>query len=226
MSLTPAITAESCMNSASARRAISRASVVLPVPGGPQRISECSWPFSSAWRSGLPGPSTCSWPTNSSSVRGRMRSASGRKRIVRRRVAQQVRLPPGRGRRALIAPARAALTPSATRSGQRATPEARHQQAQRRADAVGERRRADRPRGPTCMKYCANFDDRRRRPAGTRRSSTSARRGTRPAKYAASAAWPSKWLTLSLSSNGSGRSWPGTRQTYRGGEQQNHASVH
>ncbi len=45
MSLTPAMTAESCMNSASARRAISRASVVLPVPGGPQRISECSWPL-------------------------------------------------------------------------------------------------------------------------------------------------------------------------------------
>src|SRR5437870_5534918 len=29
-------------------------------------------------RSGLPGPSTCRWPTNSSSDRGRMRSASGR----------------------------------------------------------------------------------------------------------------------------------------------------
>ena len=56
MSLTPAKTAESCMNSASAWRAISRASVVLPVPGGPQRISEWSWPRSSACRSGLPAP--------------------------------------------------------------------------------------------------------------------------------------------------------------------------
>ena len=31
-------------------------------------------------RSGLPGPSRCSWPINSSSVRGRMRSARGRVR--------------------------------------------------------------------------------------------------------------------------------------------------
>ncbi len=54
------------------------ASVVLPTPGGPQKINE---PVSSRsiWtRSGLPGPRMCSCPTNSSSVRGRMRSASGR----------------------------------------------------------------------------------------------------------------------------------------------------
>ena len=62
--------------------AMRRASVVLPVPGGPQRIIECSWPRSSACRSGLPGASRCSCPTNSSSVRGRMRSASGRMRVA------------------------------------------------------------------------------------------------------------------------------------------------
>src|SRR3569833_3170776 len=78
MSFTPAITAESAMNRASAFWAISRASVVFPVPGGPQRIRECSCPDSMAWRRGLPGPSTCCCPTNSSSERGRMRSASGR----------------------------------------------------------------------------------------------------------------------------------------------------
>jgi len=31
-------------------------------------------------RRGLPGATRCSWPTNSSSVRGRMRSARGRVR--------------------------------------------------------------------------------------------------------------------------------------------------
>src|SRR2546422_7594121 len=57
--------------------AISEASVVLPEPGGPQRIIECSSPRSSAARSTRPGPSRCSWPTISSSERGRMRSARG-----------------------------------------------------------------------------------------------------------------------------------------------------
>ena len=66
------------MNCASERCAIMRASVVLPVPGGPHRIIECSLPASMACRSGLPGASRCCWPTNSSSERGRMRSASGR----------------------------------------------------------------------------------------------------------------------------------------------------
>ena len=78
MSLIPACTAESEMKCALERAAISRASVVLPVPGGPQRISECSAPLAIACYSGLPAASRCVWPTNSSSRRGRMRSASGR----------------------------------------------------------------------------------------------------------------------------------------------------
>ena len=56
---------------------MTRASVVLPVPGGPQRIIDCSTSRSIASRSGRPGPSTASCPTISSSVRGRIRSASG-----------------------------------------------------------------------------------------------------------------------------------------------------
>ena len=48
--------------------AISRASVVLPTPGGPHRIIECGRPDSKATRSGLPGPSRCDWPTTSSIV--------------------------------------------------------------------------------------------------------------------------------------------------------------
>ncbi len=55
------------------------ASVVLPQPGGPHRIIECTCPDSTARRSALPGASRRRWPTISSRVRGRMRSASGRR---------------------------------------------------------------------------------------------------------------------------------------------------
>ena len=54
-----------------------RASVVLPVPGGPHKMSDGS-ARSAAVRSRMrPGPTRCAWPTNSSRSRGRMRSASG-----------------------------------------------------------------------------------------------------------------------------------------------------
>ena len=67
-----------------------RASVVLPVPGGPQRISEWSRPSSSARRSTLPGPMRCSWPTTRPACAGRIRSASGggRQDAGRRRVEE------------------------------------------------------------------------------------------------------------------------------------------
>ena len=77
MSFTPAITADNAMNSALAALAMRRASVVLPVPGGPQRINECSCPASMLAESGFPEPSRWRWPTNSSTVRGRIRSACG-----------------------------------------------------------------------------------------------------------------------------------------------------
>src|SRR6202140_850045 len=79
MSFTPAMTAESAMNCALEARAMRRASVVLPVPGGPQKISEGSCPVAMLADNGLPGPSRCCWPMNSLTVRGRMRSASGRR---------------------------------------------------------------------------------------------------------------------------------------------------
>ena len=47
------------MNSAFAPRATKRASVVLPVPGGPHKIIECGRPDSSARRKGAPVPSRC-----------------------------------------------------------------------------------------------------------------------------------------------------------------------
>ena len=78
MSLTPASTADSPMKSASVAFAASRASVVLPEPGGPHRIIE--WMRAAvegqAQRLSLRqqvGPV----PANSSSERGRSRSASG-----------------------------------------------------------------------------------------------------------------------------------------------------
>src|SRR5262245_50821308 len=77
MSFTPPSTAEIATKSRPKASAISRASVVLPTPGGPHRIIECGRPDSNATRSGLPGPSRCAWPITSSMVRGRMRSARG-----------------------------------------------------------------------------------------------------------------------------------------------------
>ena len=77
ISFTPEKTADSAMNSCPKAFAVSRASVVLPTPGGPQRIIECGCPDSNASRSGLSGPSRCFCPITSSSVAGLSSSASG-----------------------------------------------------------------------------------------------------------------------------------------------------
>src|SRR5882762_4034458 len=77
ISLMPESTAENSMNSARDMAAMILASVVLPVPGGPQKSMEPASSRSIWRRSGWPGPTRCSWPTNSWTVRGRMRSASG-----------------------------------------------------------------------------------------------------------------------------------------------------
>src|SRR5690606_35189431 len=85
MSFTPEVTADRVINSASAWAATSRARVVLPVPGGPHCTMECGLPARMAARSGLSGPSKCAWPTYSSRLRGRMRSASGCTSVLQRR---------------------------------------------------------------------------------------------------------------------------------------------
>ncbi len=88
---------------------MSWARVVLPVPGGPQRITDDSRSASISARSGWPGPSSWSWPTISSSVAGRSRAASGAWRarrsdggsgeqVARRRAGHGLRLPAGRAR--------------------------------------------------------------------------------------------------------------------------------
>ena len=76
-SATPALTALRGTKCDDVTRAINRASVVLPLPGGPHRIIEPTRSSSMARRSSCSGPTRCSWPTNSSRVRGRMRAASG-----------------------------------------------------------------------------------------------------------------------------------------------------
>ena len=73
----PSVTAEKGTNAASIRPASIPARVVLPVPGGPQKMRLGTRPLSMSWRSGRFSPTSFGCPTNSSSVRGRMRAASG-----------------------------------------------------------------------------------------------------------------------------------------------------
>ena len=57
--------------------AMTCASEVFPVPAGPKRMTELKLSPSMAPRNQLPGPTASVCPTTSSSVRGRMRTASG-----------------------------------------------------------------------------------------------------------------------------------------------------
>ena len=76
-SLTPALVADSSSKCDRVAWAMMWASDVFPVPAGPHRITDRSSSASISARSALCDPSTCPWPTNSSSVRGRIRAASG-----------------------------------------------------------------------------------------------------------------------------------------------------
>ena len=77
ISLMPLVTALKLMKFAFVRAAMICASVVLPTPGGPQKIMEDTRSSSISCRSTLPLPSKWRCPANSSSVRGRIRVASG-----------------------------------------------------------------------------------------------------------------------------------------------------
>ncbi len=80
-SATPEKTAESCSKCRSVSSASSRATVVLPVPGGPQRIREPSVPERSMRVSAPSGPRRWSWPTTSDE---RARAQAVRQRSWRR----------------------------------------------------------------------------------------------------------------------------------------------
>ena len=75
---TPVKIAEICTKCRSVSLASSRAMVVLPTPGGPQKISDDKEPEASITPRGASGPSTWAWPITSPSDCGRSRSASGR----------------------------------------------------------------------------------------------------------------------------------------------------
>ena len=77
MSRTPELTALIVSKWACVTFAITRASVVLPVPGGPHRISDGTRSASIARLSTLPGPRMWSCPRIWSSVSGRIRVESG-----------------------------------------------------------------------------------------------------------------------------------------------------
>src|SRR5688572_14954056 len=77
MSLMPLLVAENVTKRARVVRAMIRASVVFPEPGGPQKIMDGMRSASMALRRKRPGESSSSRPTISSRLRGRRRSASG-----------------------------------------------------------------------------------------------------------------------------------------------------
>ncbi len=76
-SLTPAVTALSSTKRRPEAPLTSAAIVVLPVPGGPHRITELVPEPSISRRNGEPGATRSAWPTSSDSSRGRIRTASG-----------------------------------------------------------------------------------------------------------------------------------------------------
>src|SRR3954451_13394476 len=77
MSLIELEVAEKVTNCARVVLAMIRASVVLPEPGGPQKIIDGMRSVSIALRRKRPGASSSLRPTTSSSVLGRTRSGSG-----------------------------------------------------------------------------------------------------------------------------------------------------
>ena len=77
MSLIDDDVAENVTNRACVVRAMMRASVVFPDPGGPQKIIDGMRSFSMALRRNRPGARRSARPTMSASDVGRSRSASG-----------------------------------------------------------------------------------------------------------------------------------------------------
>ena len=76
-SATPVWIAESCTNVSLRLAPMRRATVVLPLPGGPQKIIEPSEGAASRRVNAPFGPVRCSWPETSAIDIGRSRSASG-----------------------------------------------------------------------------------------------------------------------------------------------------
>jgi hypothetical protein len=77
MSAVPENTAESGTKSISTELANARAIVVLPHPGGPHKTKLDKFPLLTIWRIIPFSPSKSVWPTISSIVAGRIKSANG-----------------------------------------------------------------------------------------------------------------------------------------------------
>src|SRR5512144_1447753 len=73
----PETTAEKARNRALVLAAMIRASVVFPLPGGPQKTSEGTRSSSIAFARNDSGPTSSGGPTTSGRSRGRIRSARG-----------------------------------------------------------------------------------------------------------------------------------------------------
>ena len=73
----PLVTAEKSIKADFVRLAMMRARVVLPTPGGPQKIIEDTMSSSISRRSTFPAPMRCVCPANSSRLCGRRREARG-----------------------------------------------------------------------------------------------------------------------------------------------------
>src|SRR5919204_593109 len=193
-SATLADTAESSSNSAPVTPATMRASVVFPLPGGPYRIVEPTRSSSIASRSADPSPRTWRWPTNSSSVFGRSRRASGATAGSRSRAASEKRSPTpevcsGHGRRGVVRAASgggllAADPPRRGRERLRALPPHRcPARAPEDAGGAGPPRRAPLPDRPPVVRALAEA----RRDRGRDRDRAPAR-ARDPARAAAAAA--------------------------------------
>ena len=135
------------------RCARSRASVVLPLPGGPHRMSECEPArLDHLAQHAARGRAGASWPTNSSSVRGRMRSASGAR--AARGGSLGVRRGNSSGCRGIFVavPQRSAPGIAQVRRGRRRADEGSGWRASGRSDLVVKR---DRPRAVRLAKRMA-----------------------------------------------------------------------
>ena len=74
--------------------AMTCASEVFPVPAGPKRMTELKLSPSMALRNQLPGPTASICPTTSSSVRGRIRLASGSAMVLSKKLLCSTVQPP------------------------------------------------------------------------------------------------------------------------------------
>ena len=77
---TPAVTAEIGSKCDFVWAAMMRASVVLPLPGGPQKIIDGTWSDSMRRRSSRSSPTRCSWPDEL--VEGARAHAGGQRRLA------------------------------------------------------------------------------------------------------------------------------------------------